>query len=100
MSRRRKKRCINFNHSSFYFKPSGIRLINLEEVELGIDEVEAIRLYDYEGFNQVECAKKMDISQPTFARILSGAHLKIADAILNKKALKMEIKQKKENYGT
>ena len=48
-----------------YFKPAGIRMIDLEESVLTVDEFEAIRLRDYEGLDQTEAAKKMGISQPT-----------------------------------
>jgi len=73
-----------------YFKPAGVPLRELEEVVLTVCEFEAIRLKDLEGLEQEECAKKMDISQPTFFRLLDSARKKIADAIVNGKAIKIE----------
>ena len=73
-----------------YFKPAGIRLSDLEEVNLLIEEAEAIRLKDLEGLEQEECAEKMSISRTTFARILNSAHSKVADALLNGKAIRIE----------
>ena len=73
-----------------YFKPRGIPLDMLEEVNLALDELEAVRLADLEGLYQVDAARKMDISRQTFGNIIKSAHEKIADALLNAKALKIE----------
>jgi len=73
-----------------YFKPAGIPLRALEEVRLSIEEVEAIRLKDMEGFEQESGAEKMNISRPTFQRILTSARQKIADALLNGKAIRID----------
>lgn len=73
-----------------YFKPAGIPIKELEEVVLTVDEFEAIRLKDLEGLEQEAAAKKMNISQPTFFRLLDSARKKIADAIVNGKAIKIE----------
>ena len=63
---------------------------NLEESVITIDELEAIRLKDYEGLDQENAAKKMNISQPTFHRLLLSARKNISDALVNGKALKIE----------
>jgi predicted DNA-binding protein (UPF0251 family) len=73
-----------------YFKPRGIPASNLEEVILSLDEFEAIRLADYEQLYQEEAAAKMNISRQTFGRIIKTAHKKIANVLLNGKALKIE----------
>ena len=62
----------------------------LEEVNLALDELEAIRLADLAGLYQEDAAKKMNISRQTFGNIINSAHKKIADALLNAKALKIE----------
>ena len=62
----------------------------LEEVSLALDELEAVRLADWEGFYQEDAAKKMNISRQTFGNIINSAHKKIADVLLNAKALKIE----------
>jgi predicted DNA-binding protein (UPF0251 family) len=73
-----------------YFKPRGIPAVDLEEVVLTLDEFETIRLADYENLYQEEAAEKMNISRQTFGRIIEAAHKKIADVLLNGKALKIE----------
>lgn len=73
-----------------YFKPRGIPSSELEEVVLNLDEYEAIRLADYEQLYQEEAAAKMHISRQTFGRIIESAHKKIADVVMNGKALKIE----------
>lgn len=73
-----------------YFKPRGIPASDLEEVVLSLDEYEAIRLADYEQLYQEEAAVRMNISRQTFGRIIEEAHKKIADVLINGKALKIE----------
>jgi len=73
-----------------YFKPRGIPLRNLEEVILEPDEFEAIKLHDCDGLNQTEAAEQMRVSQPTFARILDRAYKKIAHALVDGKAIRIE----------
>jgi predicted DNA-binding protein (UPF0251 family) len=73
-----------------YFKPAGIPLRSLEEVVLSVEEAEALRLKDIEGLEQGDGAKKMNISRPTFQRILTSARQKMADAILNGKAVNIK----------
>jgi len=73
-----------------YFKPAGIRLIDLEETVLAVDEFEAVRLKDLEGWEQEAAAQRMAVSQPTFHRILASARAKIADALVNGKAIRID----------
>ncbi len=65
-------------------------MIELEEIVLTMPEFEAIRLKDFESLDQKGCAEKMNISQSTFHRIILVARNKIADAIINGKAIKIE----------
>jgi predicted DNA-binding protein (UPF0251 family)/predicted Fe-Mo cluster-binding NifX family protein len=65
-------------------------LLVLEENRLSLEETEAIRLKDLDHLKQAECAKKMNISRPTFQRILAAARKKIADSIVSGKALRIE----------
>lgn len=83
-------RRIRCNPDTNYFKPRGIPLDMLEEVNLTLDELEAIRLADLECLYQEDAAKKMDISRQTFGNIINSAHKKVADVLLNAKALKIE----------
>ena len=62
----------------------------LQHINLTFDELEAIRLADFEGLYQEQAAKKMNVSRQTFGRILESAHKKIADALVNGKALSIE----------
>jgi predicted DNA-binding protein (UPF0251 family) len=83
-------RRVSFVPPITYFKPAGIPLVNLQEVHLLVEEAEAIRLKDLEGLEQEEGAQKMNISRSTFSRILDSARQKIADALLNGKAIRIE----------
>ena len=65
-------------------------LKRLEGVYLTIDEFEAVRLACLEGLKQETAARRMKISRPTFSRIIASAHQKIADALVNIKAIKIE----------
>ena len=90
MSRPCRCRRIRCRPDTNYFKPRGIPLDALEEVNLTLDELEAIRLADLTELYQEDAAKKMNISRQTFGNIINSAHKKIADALLNAKALKIE----------
>lgn len=72
------------------FKPIGIPLRDLEVVLLTLDEFEAIRLADLDGCYQELAAAQMQVSRPTFSRILEAAHRKLADALVHGKALRIE----------
>jgi predicted DNA-binding protein (UPF0251 family) len=72
------------------FKPLCKPLNKLECVYLSLDEFEAIRLSCLEGLKQIDAAKKIRISRPTFSRILTSAQNKIADALVNIKAIRIE----------
>lgn len=65
-------------------------MIDLEESILAKDEFEAIRLKDLLGLDQNECAKKMEVSQSTFHRLILSSRKKIADSIVNGKAIRIE----------
>jgi predicted DNA-binding protein (UPF0251 family) len=90
MSRPPKCRRVAFLPEATYFKPAGIPLRVLNEVRLSVEEAEAIRLKDLEGLEQKECAQRMSVSRPTFQRVLASARQKIADVLLNGKAVRIE----------
>jgi len=83
-------RRISFEPGATYFKPAGIPLRELEEVSLKYEEAEALRLKDVENHSQTTAAKMMNISQPTFFRVLSSARKKVAEAIVKGKAIRVE----------
>ena len=64
--------------------------MELEEVCLSLDEVEALRLCDYEGKYHERAALEMGISRATFGRIVNEARRKVAEALIRGKALKIE----------
>jgi len=90
LGRPKKFRRVLLQPDATYFKPAGIPLANLEENVINVDEWEAVRLADAEGFGQEKAASKMRISQPTFNRLLSSARSKLANAITKGKAIKIE----------
>jgi len=90
MPRPPKCRRVAFLPNVTYFKPAGIPLRDLEEVRLSVEEAEAIRLKDIEGLEQEQGAERMNISRPTFQRVLASGRRKIADALLNGKAVRIE----------
>ena len=90
MGRIPKWRRVAFIPEVTYFKPAGIPYRILEEVCLSVEEAEAIRLKDLEGLEQEECAQRMSISRSTFHRVLGSARGKLADALLNGKAIRIE----------
>ncbi|QSQ09431.1 hypothetical protein H0A61_01794 [Koleobacter methoxysyntrophicus] len=73
-----------------YFKPKGVPLRDLEEVNLNIEELESIRLKDLEGLDQESCAERMKVSRATFQRVLTSAREKIAEALIYGKAIRIE----------
>lgn len=85
--RRRRARCIGFDPTYLCFKPCGVRGRGLETVELQADELEALRLMDYEGLYQEQCAERMGVSRTTLSRALAEARRKVADALLHGKRL-------------
>jgi predicted DNA-binding protein (UPF0251 family) len=90
MARPKCPRQVNCFPQSAYFKPRGIPVSVLEEVVLTVDELEAIRLADYEKLYQEQAAEKMNISRQTFGRIIESARAKVADVLINGKAMKIE----------
>lgn len=102
MPRPRKCRRIAFIPGATYFKPAGIPLRFLEEVCLTFEETEAIRLKDIEDLDQAGCAERMNVSRPTVQRIIESARKKMADALLNSKAIRIEggtVEMLPQQYG-
>ncbi len=82
--------------TSCYFKPKGIPLVDLEEVALSLDELEALRLADCEGRYHEDAAREMKISRATFGRIVKQARRKAAEALTQGKALRIETSRDRE----
>ena len=89
MPRPRLCRRVRFNPNITYFKPQGVPMRSLEMIELTSEEIEALRLKNIKNLDQIKCAKQMDTSQSTFQRILTSANKKVAEALINGKAIKI-----------
>ncbi len=89
MVRPKKQRVVSSEPGVTYFKPRGITLRELKEVSITVDELEALKLKDLRGLEQDECAKKMRVSRPTFHRMLTSARRKVAESLVNGKALRI-----------
>ena len=90
MPRPRNPRQVSFSPEVTYFKPAGVPLRDLDEVVLRPDELEALRLADLEGLYQEDAAARMAISRPTFARLVEAARKKVATALVNGSAIRLE----------
>lgn len=90
MPRPPKCRCVELMPGATFFQPQGVPLGHLEEVCLAIEEMEAIRLKDLEELEQEECAERMHVSRATFQRVLESARRKIAEALINGKAIHVD----------
>ncbi|MEA4921172.1 MAG: DUF134 domain-containing protein [Clostridiaceae bacterium] len=73
-----------------YFVPSDKEAPEISENILKLEELEAIRLKDLEGLEQGECADRMEVSRPTFQRILLSAREKVADSLIKGKTIHIE----------
>ncbi len=87
MARPRNCRRIHSKPDTVVFKPAGVPASACGEIELGLDEVEAIRLADVEGLYQEDAARAMNVSRQTFGRILTEARHKVARAVVEGKML-------------
>ena len=90
MVRPRKQRFVELEPGVTYFKPRAVPLSELEETKLDVEELEALRLEFLEKHDYSGSAEKMNVSRATFSRILHSAGEKIADALVNGKAIRIE----------
>jgi len=72
------------------FKPTGLKGVSLEQIQLSLDEFEAFRLADHVGLTHEESADEMEISRPTFTRLIEKARKKIAEFIIEGKVLNID----------
>ena len=90
MPRPLKPRAVRHDPAVVYFKPAGVRMRVLEEVALGLDELEAIRLADVEGLSHEQVGEMMNVSRATAGRILAQARRKTALALVYGLAIRVE----------
>lgn len=102
MPRCKKVRCCRALANEIIFKPTGIPLSQMEIIQIEIDEIEAVRLCDYEGKSQIETAEIMKISRGTIQRLLNSGRKKILEGLLHQKAIKLKnehLEYTEENIG-
>jgi predicted DNA-binding protein (UPF0251 family) len=90
MPRPKKCRRVGFIPKCLQFVPYSMEQELSGEVVVSIEEIEAIRLSDFEGLEQNDCAERMGVSRGTFQRIINVARQKIADALINGKSIRIE----------
>lgn len=69
------------------FKPAGVPARELEQLQLGVDELEAIRLVDLEGLTHEQAAEAMGVSRQTVGRVLERGRARVAEALVGGKAI-------------
>ncbi|MBN2513628.1 MAG: DUF134 domain-containing protein [Sedimentisphaerales bacterium] len=90
MPRPYKNRCVNGRPVAVIYKPAGIPVAGLQWIQLNLDEFECIRLIDHLGLEQEETAEQIGVSRPTVTRIYASARKKIANALVQGLALRIE----------
>ncbi|MFK5883543.1 MAG: NifB/NifX family molybdenum-iron cluster-binding protein [Candidatus Izemoplasma sp.] len=78
----RKKRFARRLDGPRLYKPSGKSIGKIKTVNIELDEFEAVRLVDFEGFSQIEASESMQISRATLQRMLAKGRKKLVGAIL------------------
>lgn len=87
---RPRSRCkIEFCPPCSYFTPNGVLKGDLKIIELSAEEAESLRLRNIKGLDQTASAKKMDVSQSTYQRILTSANRKVTEALIGGKAIRI-----------
>ncbi len=90
MPRPQKNRNVNTPPTIKEFKPIGVPRKALHETFLSLDEYEAIRLADYLGYPHDKASDEMNISRPTFTRLIEKARKKISTFLIEGSALIIE----------
>jgi predicted DNA-binding protein (UPF0251 family) len=90
MVRPQKSRFVKIDPKISYFKPRGVPMLDLEQVQLTVDELEALRLADFLAMSHEEAGKQMGVSRATFGRIVEQARKTVADALIHGKAINVE----------
>ena len=89
--RPKKTRFVSCDPGVRCFRPQCKGKSKIAGVILSLDEFEVLRLSYIAGYDQTKIAKEMRIHQSTISRILNSAHRKVTDALVNIKAIKIEV---------
>lgn len=90
MPRPRKCRLIETMPQVTYFKPRGVPMTDLEELQLPIEGFEALRLVEIECLDHDQASEKMNVSRQTFGRILAAARKTMTQAVVLGQALRID----------
>ncbi len=101
--RPKKVRYIQHMPKTITFSPRG-RPGRPDEVEITFDQLETLKLADFQGFSQEQGAQVMSISRASFGRILREARKRVADALVNGKIMRIrmgsaQIGVRKKNFS-
>ena len=88
MPRPKKPRFVSGYPTLTAFIPQGVPISG--EVMLTVEELEAVRLSDFEGLDQESAANLMEVSRQTYGRLLAKARHYISEALITGKALRIE----------
>ncbi|RQD66898.1 MAG: DUF134 domain-containing protein [Tindallia sp. MSAO_Bac2] len=90
MARPKKKRTVCFVPSVREFGPLNQDADMLNSVEMSIEELESVRLMDYENLGQETSAEVMGVARSTFQRIYNDARKKIAYSLVQGAVIHIE----------
>ncbi len=77
------------------YKPAGTPLRDLEKINIGHDEMEAMFLCDAENLTQEEAGIRMGVSRGTVQRLIAQARKKTIETLVLGKALMVEGRETK-----
>lgn len=90
MVRPRKCRQIRHTPITRFYKPQGMPLRQLRIITLRDEELEALSLADVQELEHEAAAALMNISRPTFSRVLAQARRLVATALVEGAALRID----------
>ena len=90
MARPKRFRRVSQFPKESYFVPYGIPKCKLDEINLTVEELEAMRLKDVEDLSQEDCAEQMGVSRQTFQLIIESGRTKLTSALLEGKAISIK----------
>jgi predicted DNA-binding protein (UPF0251 family) len=80
---------VRLDPRSYFYKPRGVPLTGLAVLELRREELEALALADVQRLAHETAAAQMNVSRPTFSRILAQARRTVATALVAGAALRI-----------